>query len=218
MSRPFAILPTIVPLGDSALLVRFAERLEAAANARAIGFAAAAEAAGLPGVAEVAPGLVSVLVRYRPQTISFTRLSGELSLLLNGLPEEPESGPETEIAIAYDGPDLEEVSALLSLSRAAFITRHQALTLRVLSTGFAPGFVYLGLHDDALRLPRRTTVRPKVAPGTVLFAAGQTAITSTAIPTGWHVIGTTDFRNFHPDRADPLVLKAGDRVRLRTAP
>ena len=43
-------LPLIVPLGDSGLLVRFADSLSEPANAAALVFARLAVAAGLPGV------------------------------------------------------------------------------------------------------------------------------------------------------------------------
>ncbi|MBN9309114.1 MAG: carboxyltransferase domain-containing protein [Devosia sp.] len=70
------------------------------------------------------------------------------------------------------------------------------------------------MHQDSLVVPRRRSVRRRVPAGTVLFAAGQTAITSTAIPTGWHVIGRTGFRNFDPSRLPPSDLVAGDVVRF----
>jgi len=87
----------------------------------------------------------------------------------------------------------------------------------VLATGFAPGFVYCGLHESALNIPRRVKIHSRVAPGSILFAAGQTAITATPIPTGWHVIGRTGFANFSPDRDPPTLLEAGDMVRFRRA-
>ncbi|RYI78382.1 MAG: carboxyltransferase domain-containing protein, partial [Acetobacteraceae bacterium] len=93
-----------------------------------------------------------------------------------------------------------------------------AAPLRVLATGFAPGFVYIGFHEVPLHVPRRAEVRRQVSAGTVLFAAGQTAITSTAIPTGWHVIGHTDFRNFDPAGLPPTRLAAGDTVRFEAVP
>jgi inhibitor of KinA len=48
----------------------------------------------------------------------------------------------------------------------------------------------------------------------VLFAAGQTAIAATEIPTGWHVIGRTEFRNFDPTASVPTRLAAGDAVQF----
>ena len=139
--------PTIVPLGDSALLVRFGTRLTDPANRAAIALA-----------------------------------------------------------------DLLE-----SMSRADFISQHNAQALRVLATGFAPGFVYCGLHADDLIVPRRAAVRAAVPPGTVLFAAGQTAITATELPTGWHILGHTDFTNFDPGTTPATQLKGGDHVRFTVA-
>ena len=36
--------------------------------------------------------------------------------------------------------------------------------------------------------------------------------TATPIPTGWHVIGRTDFANFVPDRDPPTRLREGDEI------
>ena len=61
-------MPEIVPLGDAAVLVRFGDSLSEAANRQAIAFAARLDADVPEGVEEIAPGLVSVLVRTRPGT------------------------------------------------------------------------------------------------------------------------------------------------------
>ena len=110
------------------------------------------------------------------------------------------------------GPDLEDAAMTLGLAPEAFVAAHNAAPLRVLTTGFAPGFVYCGLHREELDLPRRTAVRPAVPAGTILFAARQTAITATPLPTGWHVIGRTDFRNFNPAAMPPTTLREGDEI------
>lgn len=201
----------ILPLGDRAVIVRFAETLSDNANRRAISFAAKLNDDPPDGVEEVAPGLVSVLVRTRPG-VDFWRLSGELRLRLADEPVV--DGGRHTIAIRFDGEDLEDVAALTGMPVEAFIERHNARALRVLATGFAPGFVYCGFHDEALIVPRRERVRPMVPAGTVIFAAGQTAIAATPIRTGWHVIGRTGFRNFDPARTPPTELSAGDTVRF----
>jgi len=216
-SRESTLSPLILPLGDTALLVRFADHLTDAANAAAIGFAARLEAAGLRGVLEVVPNLVSVLVRYDTEAVSYASLAGEIRLLSPGETSDRKPGQELAIPVAFDGEDLSEVAATLQLSVEAFIAAHNALPLRVLSTGFAPGFIYAGMHGDSLVVPRRTAVRPQVPAGTVLFAAGQTALTSTAIPTGWHVIGHTSFRNFDPAEMPPTRVTAGDLLRFEAA-
>lgn len=204
--------PHIMPLGDRGLLVRFGDDLSEAANRAAIAFGRQAADAAIPGVEEVVCNLVSVLLRYLPDVIGFDRLAGEVRLLLSG-PVPPVAPQRTHrIPIRFDGEDLPEICALVGLTTAAFVAAHGAVPLRVLATGFAPGFVYVGFHDAALQVPRRQTVRRSVPAGTVLFAAGQTAITSTAVPTGWHVVGHTAFRNFDVGRLPPTMLAAGDGI------
>ena len=204
-------LPQIVPLGDCALLVRFGQSLDDAANRAALVFAARLKADGIIGVVEIVPSLVSVLVRYDPAQVGVARLSGELALRLSGDGAFGESRTH-RIAVRFDGPDIGEVAALLGLSIDGFVEAHNRGGMRVLATGFAPGFVYCGFHEKALTVPRRTLVRPQVSAGSVLFAAGQTAIAATDIPTGWHVIGHTQFRNFDPTVSPPTQLLAGDQI------
>lgn len=210
--------PLIVPLGDSALLVRAAEMLSETANRAALDIAARLGTAYLPGVREIVPSLVSVLLRYDPRQTSFATLAGWVRMALSTAePGHPPLQATHDVAIAYggaDGPDLTDVCAQLGLPVADFVAAHQAGPLRVLTVGFAPGFIYCGLHPKALEVPRRAQVRDSVPVGSVLFAAGQTAIAATAVPTGWHVIGRTSLRNFRPDHAPPVTIAAGDWVRF----
>ncbi|HTJ56850.1 MAG TPA: allophanate hydrolase subunit 1 [Devosiaceae bacterium] len=209
-------LPLILPLGDQGILVRFGTTLSDAANQAAIAFARRLHGRLPEGVTEIDPNLVSVLLRYDPERIDFERLAGELRLRLSAPEDVSDTLPATHRIIVRfggsEGPDLVEAAAALGMTAETFIAAHNASPLRVLTTGFAPGFVYCGFHPEAMRLPRRANVRPPVPVGSVLFAAGQTAITSTSVPTGWHVIGRTDFRNFDPDREPPTLLVEGDLI------
>lgn len=215
--QPSPLMPLIMPLGDRALLVKYGDQLTDEANAGAIELAQRIESGGPPGVVEIVPNLISVLLRYEPAVISYEKLAGEVRLVVSASAKAADAGRHTAVKVAFDGEDLTEVAGLLGLSTAAFVAAHNHKPLRVLATGFAPGFVYCGMHAEALVVPRRQVVRPKVPAGTVLFAAGQTAITSTAIPTGWHVIGRTDFRNFDPTHLPPSALVAGDAIRFEVA-
>lgn len=207
-----------MPLGDSAILVRFATTLSDAANRAAIALAVALEQSPVAGVVEIMPNLVSVLMRYDPEAVPLAVIQGELRLRLFGLRENARPPTHWDIPVHFDGPDLDEVATSLGLSTTAFIAAHNARPLRVLATGFAPGFVYCGLHGDNLILPRRQVVRPGVPVGSVLFAAGQTAITATDMPTGWHVIGRTKFRNFDATGNPPTQLAAGDLITFEVVP
>lgn len=210
--------PLILPLGDRGLLVRFATALSDAANRATIGFARRLRGALPEGVSEIDPNLVSVLLKYDPAKTGFAQLAGEVRLLLGEEREDAAAPARHAIGVRFDGADLDEVAASLKLSASEFIAAHGARPLRVLTTGFAPGFVYCGFHAEALVLPRRTVVRASVPAGTVLFAAGQTAVASTTIPTGWHVIGHTDFRNFDADASPPTRLSEGDEIVFEALP
>ncbi len=208
--------PMLLPLGDRALLVRFGTHLGEDVNLRAITATRCLISADLDGVEEVSPTLVSVLIRYDPQKIGFFALSNAVRLALC----EPDitalaSNKSIDLEVVYggaEGPDLDFVAAQCGLSATAFIKAHNQAQLRVLATGFAPGFVYCGLHVPELQIARRTSLHAKVPPGSIIFAAGQTAITATHVPTGWHVIGRTKFRNFAVSKNPPIKLQAGDIV------
>lgn len=205
--------PLLQPLGDSALLIRIADSLSDAANLRAIALARHLSNDPPGGTVEIVPGLVSVMLRYSRGT-DFRRLSAEIGLRMGSLLVEPGKAAAIDVHVRYDGEDLASVASLLGLGTDEFIARHARKPLRVLATGFAPGFVYCGFHPDDMVLPRREQVRPLVPAGTVIFAAGQTAIAATPIRTGWHVIGTTAFQNFDPAATPPTRLAAGDMIRF----
>lgn len=211
--------PVLVALGDSAILVRFSATLSDEANRQAVKFASHLRVARSAGIVEIVANLVSVLVRFDARAVSFADVAGELRLRLSSPEARDEVAPgsirliETQYGGA-GGPDLEAAAQLAGMNAADFIAAHAGADLRVLATGFAPGFVYCGFHRDSMRLPRRTEIRTSVPAGTILFAAGQTAITATPIPTGWHVIGRTSFRNFNAEQTPPTLLVAGERVRF----
>jgi len=205
---------TLIPMGDAALLLRFSEVVSDDANRAAVALASRLAAAPPEGVEEVAPGLVSVLLRLREGT-DRRRLSGELMLLMGTT--EPPPAATHRLAVSYDGEDIAEVAGRLGLAPDEFVALHTARLLRVLATGFAPGFVYCGFHEAELTLPRREHVRPLVEAGTVLFAAGQTAIAATPIRSGWHIIGRTTFQNFDALAVPPTRLNAGDLIGFEEA-
>ena len=172
--------------------------------------------AEIAGVMEICPSLVSILVRYDPRQTDYFTLSNHVALALSRKKATDEQAARSFVLnVIYggsNGPDLEDAAQLCDLTPREFITAHASATLRVLATGFAPGFVYCGMHAQRLTVPRRTTLHPEIPAGAVIFAAGQTALTGTPVPTGWHVIGRTDFRNFDPHNTPPVILEAGDKI------
>ncbi len=203
----------ITPLGDEALLVRFAFELNDSANQKSIEFAQFLKTQNLPYVQEITASLVSVLVRYDNRKINFSKLSGLLRLALSQPIKLLKENSQTHvIEVNFEGEDLPLVAELVGMSVGEFIKQHNIKPLRVLTTGFAPGFVYCGMHKKELFVERREQIRKSVAAGAIIFAAGQSAITATSIPTGWHVIGSTDFINFDISKNPPTKINAGDYV------
>lgn len=210
------------PLGDRAILVVFGSQLQINANRQAIQFTKMVEDKLAPLIVGANSNLLSCLVRYDPRRVTFASLRQELQMLLVGFDlqqQRAQDGSKSfDIQIAYggvDGPDFEQVYTSLGLSEADFIRHHTARALDVLALGFSPGFFYLGLHEKWRDFPRRTTLRENVPAGSILFAAGQTAITSVPIRTGWSVIGRCALNNFDVHIDPPVKVRPGDLVVLR---
>ncbi|MDO5534969.1 MAG: allophanate hydrolase subunit 1 [Propionibacteriaceae bacterium] len=123
-------------------------------------------------------------------------------------------GAIVEIAVTYDGPDLDEVARLTGLTPAEVVAAHTAHPWRVGFTGFAPGFAYLVGGDPRLTVPRRSTPRPSVPAGSVALAGEYAGIYPRASPGGWQVIGHTDAVLWDVDRTPPALLRRGAGVRF----
>lgn len=220
----------IRPFGDSALLIEFdgpggrdgpggqgpGERGEAAAAAWAASVAAALAADPVPGVAELVPGLRSVLVEL-DRAAAPERLMAEIEARVAAAPSSAPAGRERIIPVVYGGehgPDLDEVARLCGLAAAEVIELHARGSLRVLFGGFAPGFAYLGHLPPQLRIDRLATPRTRTPAGSVAIAGGLTGIYPAELPGGWRVIGRTPVALFDPRRDPPAYLVAGDEVRF----
>lgn len=218
----------IEPLGNSALLIRFGDRIGTAMNARALAVTAALLQANLPGVRDVAPAYASVCVRYDPLIwadpanvqLPFARIALRISGLVDNaaLAHTPAMRITIEIPVCYGGdfgPDLDDVAKHAQLNTNEVITRHCASDYRVAMLGFAPGFPYLLGLDPTLHAPRRTTPRTHVAAGSVAIGGAQTGIYPRESPGGWLLIGRTPLTLFDPARESPALLAPGQRVRFR---
>src|SRR5215217_2091380 len=95
--------PTILPLGDSGVLVRFGTTLSDAANRAAIALVRAIDNEPIPGVVAIVPNLVSVLLRYDPMaTGSYASIAGELRLRLHRLPDVTSTATRWSIPVTFD--------------------------------------------------------------------------------------------------------------------
>lgn len=178
-----------------------------------LGFDAAVRGAAIPGLGETVPAARTVLVRFDPRVIGVDFVRARVARLA-WTARSPAEGPVVEIAVRYDGPDLDEVAQRVGAGVEEVIRRHTEAAWRVGFIGFAPGFAYLVGGGDGLRVPRRETPRVQVPAGSVALAGDYCGIYPRASPGGWQVLGTTEAPLWDPGRAEPALLVPGSRVRF----
>ncbi|UVO50859.1 allophanate hydrolase subunit 1 [Sphingomonas sp. SUN019] len=207
--------PVIRPVGDTALLVDFANAADAFARVVALDRSLAADAPA--GMIEAVPATTTLLVVYDPFATRPTDLAPLLHDRLERASDAPVEGAEHIVRVSYDGPDLAAVAERTGLSSADVAAQHAAGTYHVANYGFAPGYAYLGGVPDALHLPRKTAAVRGHPVGSVMIAGAQCLITTLIMPTGWWVIGHTDFRVLDANAEKPFRFDPGDRVRFAAA-
>jgi inhibitor of KinA len=208
----------IVPAGDAALIVQFAERIDPAINARAIAMADALRALPLPGLLDVVPTFRSVAIYFDPLQTERDRLLERLRALASVEPQPVrEAEAPIRIPVRYGGefgPDLADVARFAGASEGDVVALHTSVTYRVFMLGFLPGFAYLGTVDARIAAPRRATPRANVPAGSVAIAGPQTGIYPSETPGGWQIVGRTPVKLFDLARPEPCLLKAGDTVQF----
>ncbi len=209
----------IMPAGDAAVVVEFEQRVDVRINARAMWLAEAVNSAGIPGVRDVVPTYCSVAVYYDPLRTDYGALVGRLEQFLRLNPPESRLVAQTpvRVPVCYGGdlgPDLPAVSSVARMSPEEVVAIHASEIYRVFMLGFAPGFAYMGVVDDRLRMARHETPRVRVPGGSVAIAGQQTAIYPADGPGGWQIIGRTPLQTFDPSRREPSLFKPGDAVQF----
>lgn len=216
-----ATYPRLLPCGDAALSVEFGATIAAALNERVLALDAAVRAAMFPGVVETVPTYRSLLVEFDPVTTDVAALSAFLIDAARAATRTDAAPRRWQVPVVYGGDfgvDLAELAARHGLSVAALIERHCAPVYRVFVIGFMPGFCYLGGLDATLETPRRLQPRQKVPAQSIIIGGAQTAISSVAGPSGWHLIGRTPVRPFMGGRQPIFLMSPGDEVVFQPVP
>src|SRR5216684_6125558 len=203
------------PLGDCALLAELGTRLDTTLNTRAIALATALKKRR--DVRQAVAGYATVTVHFDPDQTTHDALGAAIKRLAAKRPPMEEPGRLHRIPVVYEGPDLEEVAARLSLTPERIAELHSKPIYRVFLVGFVPGWAYLGPLPEELELPRRHVPRTRVPAGSVAIAGRQTGIYPLPVPGGWHLIGSTSVKLFLPDSDPPCLFRAGDRVKFFSA-
>jgi inhibitor of KinA len=208
----------IVSSGDSTVVVEFEARIDPAVNVRSIRLADAVRVSGLAGIRDVVPTFCSVAIFFDPLRTSYQPLvewlERQAGVPANSIADLP---APIEVPVCYGGdlgPDLSSVAARANVSPEEVAAIHASVTYRVFMLGFAPGFAYLGILDERIRVPRHATPRIRVPRGAVGIADAQTGIYPVDTPGGWQIIGRTPVRPFDVSRKEPFLFKPGDAVRF----
>ena len=208
----------IVPAGDAALVVEFADRIDPVINGTAIAPAAAIQAAALRGVRDVVPTYRSVAVYFDPLLTDLDELRARVERgAATARPVETDRTEPIRVPVCYEGdfaPDLAEVAAFAGVSDAEAIRLHTSRVYRVFMLGFVAGFAYMGTVDERIAAPRLAAPRVRVPVGSVGIAGVQTGIYPVSTPGGWRIVGRTPLKPLDLTRDEPVLFKPGDAVQF----
>jgi len=210
------VKPRVVPFGESALLVELGDEFHESTVSWARGIADSWETVSRLGPA--VPAYASAVLRFDPlQTVPADAQRVAESLLARGhftLVAGNDPSRIVEIPTTYDGPDLAETAERSHLSVEELIRLHAGREYTAYFLGFLPGTAYCGRLDPRIVAPRLERPREHVPAGSVAIADGQTIVYPLASPGGWRLIGRTELAMFDPGAAEPVSVRAGDRVRF----
>jgi inhibitor of KinA len=230
-------LMEIIPLGDSALIVRVRDRFEDAPEETLDTVLRAfrqLQSAAIPVVIELAPAYTSIAVFFDPIIVTKSaetpdkmfdwlaeRVRGVVAAGADRGRHRKAAGSDVrvvEIPVCYDPEfalDIDDVAQHANISPSEVIRLHSAAEYRVACIGFVPGFPFLAGLPKKLATPRRDVPRKEIPPGSVGIGGAQTGIYPLRSPGGWNLIGRTPLCLFNPEKNPPTLLRAGEHVRFR---
>ena len=201
----------LLACGDAALLVEL-DGLEPV-----LAMYAALRDAPPAGVTDLVPAARTLLVRIDRSITDLTSVGDVLrDAPVTGGERRP--GDLIEIAVVYDGEDLDEVARLTGRTPEDVIAQHTGQEWTVAFAGFSPGFGYLVASETWPDVPRRENPRTKVPAGSVGLAGPYSGIYPQESPGGWQLIGRTDAQLWDVAADEPALLRPGWRVRFVAAP
>jgi inhibitor of KinA len=214
----------IRPLGDSALLIDFGNRMDESTNDLVLHLYNQLTLAPFDGMVEAIPAYSSLAVIYKVDSVlknlkhntiayEVVQVFVEHLITENNFSEQVDVR-QIRVPVCYDekyGVDLAAISEKLKLSVREIICLHTSRSYRVYMLGFLPGFPYMGEVDPKLILPRKNKPA-KVTAGSVGLAGKQTGIYPLDAPGGWQIIGKTPISLFDQKNNIPVSFRAGDQI------
>ncbi|MBJ2347832.1 MULTISPECIES: 5-oxoprolinase subunit PxpB [Pseudomonas] len=167
---------------------------------------------------DLVPSYTTLMVHYDLLALTPAQARDLVAEALNNLsPDARSAGRCHVLPVWYDpsvGPELGLLASRSGLTVEQVIRRHSEREYQVFALGFAPGFAFMGLVDEALAAPRLDTPRKRVAAGSVGIAERQTAAYPVVSPGGWNLIGRSPAKLFDRERDGYSLMQPGDTVRF----
>lgn len=207
--------PRILPCGDAALVIEFGEAIDETVNAKILGLDRAVSDATIAGVTETVPTYRSLLVHYDPLAVGFAALRDQLLPIARSVRPLESRRRRWRVPVVYGGEhgaDLEDVAKVHGISADEVVRRHIAGNYWVAMLGFMPGWAYLAGLDPRLATPRRPDPRATTPAGTISIGGVQAGVQCLPAPSGWHLLGRTPARTYHPRRDPVFLMEPGDTV------
>ena len=167
---------------------------------------------------DLVPSYTTLMVHYDGLALTPAQARERIAQALTDLrPETQNLGQCHVLPVWYDlsvGPELALLAKRTGWSVSEVIRRHSEHQYQVFALGFAPGFAFMGLVEEALAAPRLATPRKRVATGSVGIAERQTAAYPAQSPGGWNLIGRTPSALFDRERDGYSLMQPGDMVKF----
>ncbi|MFT8322268.1 MAG: 5-oxoprolinase subunit PxpB [Bacillus sp. (in: firmicutes)] len=215
------------PLGDSAVIIEFGSGINKKIHREIQQVMTLLDKNAPKWIKEYVPAFTTLSIFYDVYQVSAycTRLlpydfvCQHIIILLDEIESDKEITSRTvEIPVCYGGefgPDLLTVAQVNGLTGEEVVQIHSSSDYLVYMIGFAPGFPYIGGMSEKIAMPRRKSPRLKIPARSVGIAGMQTGIYPVETPGGWQLIGRTPLTLFRPDKANPSLLKAGDKIKFK---
>ena len=167
---------------------------------------------------DLVPSYTTLMVHYDGLALTPSQARELIAQALTDLrPETRNLGQSHVVPVWYDpsvGPELALLAKRTGWTVSEVIRRHSEHQYQVFALGFAPGFAFMGLVEEALAAPRLDTPRKRVATGSVGIAERQTAAYPAQSPGGWNLIGRTPSALFDRERDGYSLMQPGDTVQF----
>ena len=209
---------TYKPLGDSAVLIEWPQKISTKILHDIRYFAVEIEKNNYEGILEVSFVYASLLICYDNFKLSFEKIINLLASLYESASFSSQMPKNTwMIPVCYEdrfGVDLSYLAIHKKVTVEEIISLHTAPFYTVYGIGFLPGFLYLGGLSKNLHFPRRDTPRLAVPKGAVAIGGSQTGIYPQNSPGGWHIIGKTPISLFDVNKDIPCQIVPGDEIKF----